>query len=65
MSLIHPSAFLLIGAVLALLPKGIFRHLAVIAAPLLALASALNLAEGIEGVPRADWVSGARLSPAL
>jgi multicomponent Na+:H+ antiporter subunit D len=42
----HPSAFLLLGAVLALLPKGIFRHLAVVAAPLLALASALNLGDG-------------------
>jgi multicomponent Na+:H+ antiporter subunit D len=46
MSLIHPSAFLLLGALLALLPKGIFRHFAVVAAPLLALASALNLSAG-------------------
>jgi multicomponent Na+:H+ antiporter subunit D len=42
-SSLHPSLFLLLGAALALLPKGLARHLLVLAAPLAALACALQL----------------------
>lgn len=46
MSQFHPSLFLLLGAVLALLPKGHARHFLVLLAPLLAFVSALNLGSG-------------------
>ena len=46
MSQFHPAVFLLFGALLALLPKGFFRHCAVLLAPVLALLSALNLQDG-------------------
>ena len=39
----HPSLFLLLGAVLALLPKGMFRHATVLLSPVLALVSAIGL----------------------
>lgn len=43
MSSIHPSIFMLVGACLALLPKSAFRHLLVLATPLVALWSVMSL----------------------
>ena len=43
MSSIHPSVFLLIGAVLALLPKGLVRHILVLLAPVIALSQSWRL----------------------
>lgn len=41
--MIHPSSLLLLGAALALLPRGLFRHLLVMVTPLVALYFALRL----------------------
>ena len=46
MSQLHPAIFLLIGAALSLLPKGLPRHLAVVGSPLLALVASLQMGEG-------------------
>lgn len=45
MSALHPSIFLLLGACLALLPRGIFRHLLVLASPVVAMSCAWQLGE--------------------
>lgn len=45
MSLLHPSLFLLLGAALALLPKGYIRHILVLLCPIGALYQAFHLPE--------------------
>lgn len=53
MSSTHPSLFLLIGAALALLPKGLARHVLVLLAPLGALGAATQL-----GTQQTEWTLG-------
>lgn len=45
MSSLHPSLWLLLGAALSLLPKGLPRHLLVLTAPLLGLIQVLSLGD--------------------
>ncbi|NCP78744.1 MAG: hypothetical protein GW833_06230, partial [Desulfuromonadales bacterium] len=65
LSQIHPSLFLLIGACLALLPKGLFRHAAVLLAPVLAFVSAYTLGDSTLSCHITDFLQLELLTPTV